>query len=110
MLKRLTTSIDNGTYTPPTGTDKYAREFLEALAMSDSIQAKGLVDLSVTPEEHQKAWRSQKSGTASEPTTLGFGHFKTATFDPTLNEIDCLLRSLPLEFGFVPLLGYRLLI
>ena len=81
----------NGTYTPPAGTDQYTREFLEALAMPDSIRAKGPVDLSVTPEEHQKAWRSQKSGTAGKTTTLGFEHFKTATFDPTLNEINCLL-------------------
>lgn len=38
-----------GTYTPPAGTNQYAREFLEALPMPDSIQAKWLVDLSVTP-------------------------------------------------------------
>jgi len=46
---------------------------------------------------------SPKTRTTSEPSTLGFEHYKTAIFDDELCSIDCLLRTVPLEVGFVPL-------
>ena len=53
-------------------------------------------------KEHEQVWKTQKESTASEPSALSHGHYKAAVFDPCLNEYDCLMRTIPLEFGFTP--------
>ena len=95
-------SIIDGRYIPPHGTDPYAREFLSALEMPASIRAKGPVNCIATLEEHRDGWKAQKARTASESSTLGFEHYKSAIFDSQLCQIDHLLRTVPLEIGFVP--------
>ena len=54
MLKKVNCdAVINGTYVPPDDVDYYAKEFIEALAMPDSLRAKGTVDLLILPEEHE---------------------------------------------------------
>jgi hypothetical protein len=95
-------SVLDGTYDPPPGTDPYAIEFIRELEMPESIRAKGPIDVNLTEAENKQAWMCQKGGTASDGSTLSFEHYKTACLDNDLNELDTLLRNLPLLFGFVP--------
>jgi hypothetical protein len=95
-------SVLDGTYNPPPGTDPYAIEFIRELEMPETIRAKGPIDENLTEAENKQAWMCQKGGTASDGSTLSFEHYKTACLDNNLNEVDTLLRNLPLLIGFVP--------
>jgi hypothetical protein len=95
-------SVLDGMYDPPPGTDPYAIEFIRELEMPESIRAKGPIDVNLTEAENKQAWMYQKGGTASDRSTLSFKHYKTACLDNNLNEVNTLLRNLPLLFGFVP--------
>ena len=97
-----------GRYILSPGTDPYACELIEVLAMPESIRAKGPVNCIATVEEHRVGWKGQKARTASDKSTIGFEHYKTAIFDEDLCSMDCLLRTVPLEVGFVLLHGCRL--
>jgi hypothetical protein len=95
-------SVLDGTYKSLQGIDSYAIEFIRELEMPDSIRAKGPIDINLTEAENKQAWMCQKGGTASDGSTLSFEHYKTACLDSDLNEVDTLLRNLPLLFGFAP--------
>ena len=45
---------------------------------------------------------SQRERTSGEPSVLSFAHYKTASMDDDLNEIDTMLRLVPLILGFTP--------
>ena len=91
-----------GTFIPPEGSDPFAVYILQALEQPSSLSEKGLIDFTVSPEMHSQAWRSQKDKTAVEPSALFNSHYICSTYDPTLNEVDCLMRSAPLEFVYTP--------
>ena len=95
-------SVIAGTFIPPEGSDPFAVSLLQALEQPSSLSDKGLIDFKVTPELHSQAWRSQKDKTAVEPSALSNSHYFCSTFNPTLNEVDCMMRSSPLEFAFTP--------
>ena len=94
--------IIDGRYHPPPGTDLYACEFIAVLAMSESIRAKAPVICIATIEEHRAGWKAPKARTASNQSTIGFEHYKTAIFDDDMCSIDYLLRTVLPEVGFVP--------
>jgi len=94
--------VISGSYTSPPGMDTYLAELLDVMAMPDSIRALGPLSLTINPEENRKAWNSQSAKTAGKPTCPSFSHYKAAALDSSLNEIDTLLRSLPLTVGFSP--------
>ena len=48
-------AVINGTYVPPDDVDCYAKEFIAALAIIDSLRSKGTIDLLVLPKEHEQA-------------------------------------------------------
>lgn len=43
-----------------------------------------------------------KEHISSEPSGPHFGHFKAAVEDDYITEIDALIRTLPLKYGFTP--------
>ena len=96
--------IIDGRYRPPPGTDPYACECIEVLAIPSSIRAKDPVNCIATVEEHRAGWKAQKKRTASEQSTIGFEHYKTSIFDDELCSVDCLFRTIPLAVGFVTLI------
>ena len=53
-------AVINGTYASPDNVEYYAKEFIKALAMPDSLRAKDAIHLSVSQEEHEQAWKQQK--------------------------------------------------
>ena len=95
-------AVIEGIFIPPEGLDPFTVSLLQALEQPSSLSEKGLIDFKVTPEMHSQAWRSQKDKTAVEPSALSNSHYICSTFDPTLNEVDCMMRSAPLEFAFTP--------
>ena len=94
--------VINGTYVVPDGMNKYLVELLDTMKMPDSIRAKGPLNCLVDAAENRSAWKQQRENTAGEPSSLGFSHFKTASLDPDINEIDTLLRLVPLLVSFSP--------
>jgi len=94
--------VISGSYNPSPQMDPYLVELLNVMAMPASIRELGPLSLTITPEENRKAWTSQSPRTAGKPTCPSFSHYKAASLDPSLNEIDTLLRSLPLTAGFSP--------
>lgn len=50
--------VMDSTYTPPPdNVEKYVKEFIVALAIPYSIRAKGVIDITVTTENHEQAWK-----------------------------------------------------
>ena len=47
-------AVLNGTYICHPTTDKYAKEFIKALKMPDSIRERGTVNLNITPAQHKE--------------------------------------------------------
>ena len=70
--------------------------------MPKSIQSKYPITLMITTEDHRNSKTKKKPQTVCKLTTLTHEHFKSAIFDPFLNNFDCTLRSILTEFGFVP--------
>ena len=53
-------AVTNSTHVPPDDVDCYAKEFIAALAMSDSLRVKGTIDILLKPEDHEQMWKTQK--------------------------------------------------
>ena len=82
--------------------DPFAVSLLQALDQPTSPSDKGLINFTVTPAVHSQAWESQKDKTAVEPSALSNSHYIYSIYDPILNKVDCMMRSVPLEFAFTP--------
>ena len=54
------------------------------------------------PKENAEAWHRQNDITGVLSGVSTNAHHKCCVFDPTLNEIDCTMRTAPLEFAFTP--------
>ena len=96
-------AVMSGTYVFPPRLDLYLRELLIQLQRPPSITALGPIDPLVNPQQHRPAWCTQDERTASEPSCLSFSHYKSASSDPFLNNVDTHLRNIPLDVGFSPL-------
>ena len=70
--------------------------------MPESIRDAKKITLEVTPEENRSAWKKMKDKTASASQAPAFRHYKIASTDNTMNQIDADLRSIPLTVGICP--------
>ena len=50
-------AVLNGTYVYNPATDEYAKEFIKALKMPDSIRERGTVNLKISPAQHKEGWK-----------------------------------------------------
>jgi len=76
------------------------------MVQPQSLRDRGSINCIPTPADNVEVWRTQKDSTCvlfGVPTNA---HHKCCTFDPTLNDIDCMMRSAPLEFDFTPKTWY----
>ena len=89
-------------FIPSEGLDSFAVSLLQSLEQPTSLSDKGLIDFTVTPEDHSQAWKSQKDKTAVELSALSNSHYICSVFDPILNDVDCMMRFVPSEFVFTP--------
>ena len=72
------------------------------MVQPQSLKDKGPINCIPTPATNSASWRKQKDNTGVLSGVPNNVHHKCCTHDPTLNEIDCMMRSAPLEFGFTP--------
>ena len=56
----------------------------------------------ITASENSAAWKTQRAGTASEPTHLSFSHYIAAAYSEEASEVDAATRSVPYEMGWSP--------
>ena len=70
--------------------------------MPDQVRAHGILLAPFTRHDHKTSWRRQKEKTASTSTELGFPDHIAATDNPTLSELDFLLRLIPYQTGYSP--------
>ena len=96
-------AVPAGTYQPPADLDTGTKEFLTCLKRPDELLVLGPIDATVTPEQNRDAWQRQDERKGSEPSTPGFAHCKAASLLPALNNIDTLMRNIPLVCGFSPI-------
>ena len=75
---------------------------LETLVQPQSLQDKGLINYIPTPEENAEARQHQKDITRVLSGVPTNAYHKCCSFDPNLNDIDCMIQSAPLEFAFTP--------
>ncbi len=95
-------AVVNGTYTPPEGTDEYAKTLLSVMQRPDHVATSEFkISTYVSTEEHQRAWKRAKENTSSGKSGLHFGMFKANATVPRLAELDASLRSIAYSTGFV---------
>jgi hypothetical protein len=56
----------------------------------------------ITKEQQQDLWKKQKENMASEPSQLGFHHFKAGAMDDEIAAWDAMACSLPHKCQFSP--------
>ena len=91
-----------GTFVPHPDTDPYAVLLLETMVQPQFLREKGPIYCIPCPKENAEAWQRQNDITGVLPGVPTNVHHKCCAFDPTLNEIDCTMRTAPLEFAFTP--------
>ena len=95
----------DGTFIPHLDADPYAVSLLETMVQPQSLLDKGPINCVPTPVENVEnveAWQRQKDITGVLSSIPTNAHHKCCSFDPILNDIDCMMRSTPLEFDFTP--------
>ena len=65
-----------------------------------SLKERGPINCIPTPNDNVNAWQQQKYNTGVVSKVPTNAHHKCCTFDHTLNDIDCMMRSALLEFDF----------
>ena len=91
-----------GTFLPHEDTEPATVSLLETMFQPQSIKDRGPINCIPTPADNIEAWRKQKDITGvlfRDPTNA---HHKCCFFDPTVNNINCMMRSALLEFSFTP--------
>ena len=92
----------DASFVPHHNANPFAVSHLEALAQPQSLRDRGPINLIPTSDEHRDAWNTQKDKTGVLPNVPNNAHHKCCAHNPLLNDIDCMMRSAPLEFSFVP--------
>mmetsp|Transcript_4419 Transcript_4419/g.4747 ORF Transcript_4419/g.4747 Transcript_4419/m.4747 type:complete len:94 (+) Transcript_4419:699-980(+) len=72
------------------------------MVQPQSLRDRGPINCIPTPVENVDAWQPQKDNTGVVSGIPKNAHHKCCTFDSTLNKIDCMMRSVPMEFSFTP--------
>ena len=92
----------DGTFVPYKDADPFAVSHLETMIKPQSLKDKCPINCIPTPVNNIEAWRKQNDNTGVLFGVPNNAHHICCTYDPTLNEIDCMMRSAPLEFDFTP--------
>ena len=90
------------TFIPHPDADPYAVSLLETMVQPQSLREKGPICCIPCPKENAEAWHRQNDITGVLSGVPTNAHHKCCAVDPTLNEIDCTMRTAPLEFAFTP--------
>jgi hypothetical protein len=97
--------ILNGSFIPPSGTDTYTVQMLDALkrplpsAMAPTSESFGQIDTSITKEDFQDYWRKANERISSSWSQLHFGHYIAASKDDLLSEIHAIKLHIAVNTG-----------
>ena len=97
--------ILEGTFTPPSGTDKYACELIKEMERPGRVED---IVIHITRENHQQAWKKQNANTACEPSQLNFHHYKGGSSNNKIALLDARMREIPMLLGFSPVTWQRI--
>ena len=92
----------DGTLIPHEDADPYAVSLLETMVQPQYLRDKDPISCIPPPEENAETWHHQKDITGVLSGVATNAHHKCCAFDLTLNVIDCMMQSAPLEFDFTP--------
>ena len=92
-------AILSGSY-PTTSLPHHTALHIQALAQPPNINQWPPHLLHITPKEHAAAWRKAKEKTSSSPSGLHFGMWKANATEPSLCELDAIMRSIPFRTGY----------
>ena len=95
-------SILDGTYPIPEHLSHHTKTFLEFLPRPEVIKNNPMGKPTISKDDHVKGWQKARESTASEPSTLDFSHYISASYDEALAAMDATLREIPLQYGFAP--------
>ena len=90
----------DGTFVLHPDADPFAISLLETMVQPQSLRDKGPICCIPCPKVSAEAWHKQKDITGVLSGVPSNAHQKCCAFDPTLNEINCTMRTAPLEFAF----------
>ena len=90
------------TFIPHPDADPYDVLLIKMMEKQQSLRDKGPIYCIPCPKENAEAWQGQKGMTCVLLGVPTNAHHKCYSFDPTLNEIDCTMRAVTLEFAFTP--------
>ncbi len=104
ILQRTKTvsRILTGTYHPGIVVDTATKEFIEHLAMPETIQALPLIDAVVSTASYMQGWKKMRSMTACSPFGPSFSDLIAGCDDFEVATIDAALTSIPLITGYCP--------
>jgi hypothetical protein len=100
-------AILQGTYTVPTETDEYTREFLNTIQASAPRDPHLQISCEITKKDFQQYWKKTKECTSSSISGLHYGHYKAASSNDTLSEIHALMTELAVT-GASPLARWEM--
>ena len=92
----------DGSFIPREDAEPYAVSLLKTMVQPQSLQDRSPINYISTSVENIDAWQHQKDNTGVVLGVPNNAHHKCCTFNPTLNEIDCMMKLAPLEFSFTP--------
>ena len=72
------------------------------MVQPQSLKDRGPINCIPTPAKNIEAWRKQNNLTGVLFGVPNNAHHICCTYDSTLNDINCMMRSAPLEFDFTP--------
>ena len=100
--KKNCLGVLDGTFVPHPDADPYAVLLLGSMVQPQYLRNKGPICYIPCPKENAEAWHRKKDITRVLSGVPTNAHHKCWAFDPTLNEIDCTIRTTPFEFAFTP--------
>jgi len=94
--KKPVCQVLEGSFVPPSSSDRYAQQFLAAVARTSQVA--DIPPRSV--EEYSAGWKKAREATSSSASGTHFGHYIAGTFNPEILLINATLANLPLLTGF----------
>ena len=79
---------------PDDDADQFAIALSEAPEQPTSLKDRGQINFIITPTSHYQVCDTQKDKIAVESTALSNSNFKCDVFNPILNEMDFMIRSI----------------
>ena len=93
--------VTEGTYIPPTNTDKYTKLFLSCLSRPDNIQD-NMIPTKFSTQDYVTRWKLRRKRTSSSVSGRYFGHYKMLHILPKrYQDIFASMANIPYHTGYL---------